>query len=225
MPWQPSNWSHAPPHIRGLQQIHRAADHVPASKSPRTARIVGADGKVWAVDADRAGRADPADGVRFSFRLSDASEPGTALVLILDGVVYDPNSDGIDPSGMPSGDTYQLEVADGDEIWAECTLDQSTGTITSVSLNNGAATPDNAGGIAYKTIGHVKVDSSGATPVVTPTNEICGDIVFEVLPTTGLDEDKNWIWGFDSSDGNQKWIAVCVAECGATKCGDGEGCA
>ena len=135
----------------------------------------------------------------YDFELFNASELGLPKVLVLDGVVYGPNNaDPVDPSGMPSDDTYTLDVADEDEIWVEIDYDASSHRILSASLANGAVTPDDTEGVAYITIGHVAVDDSGDVPIVTCRNEICGDIFWQ---PDRKDNDYNFEM-FDASDGD-----------------------
>lgn len=147
----------------------------------------------------------------YDFELVNASDETGAHVLIYDGVIYDPNSDGVDPDGMPSDDNYILDVDDGDEVWVGMTIDQDAGSITSAWIDHGPSTPDNEEGTAYITIGHVSVDFSGDIPIVTPVNEVCGDIAFDVLPITGLDDTKSYVWG--NITGTQKWIETCIGTC------------
>jgi|SRR5581483_1903787 len=161
----------------------------PISEAPlqehRTARIVGADGKVWYADASRGGSDDAFNANDYSFRMTDASVDGLAQVLIQDGFIWAPNNaDGVLPSGMGGGN-YVLPVSDGDEIWVEVDWSgtpPSLQTVVSASLNHGASTPSDTETTKYYTIGYVAVDSSGTTPVVTCVNQICGDIIIEVPP-------------------------------------------
>ncbi len=145
-------------------------------------------------------------GVKFSFRMTDASEPGVAQVLILDGLVVGPNNE-ISPSGMPSNDTYQLPISGNHYfVYAGITIDQSSGLLTACFLDQAATTPDDSGSIAYITIGVVDIDYSATVPKCTPINFVCGEIFIDVLPTVGLDAAKKWLWGFNFSSGNQAWI-------------------
>jgi hypothetical protein len=152
----------------------------------------------------------------YNFELFNASEPGAAKVLVLDGVVYGPNNDtGVDPDGMPSNDTYTIDdIADEDEIWLE--IDWSADDppiIETVSINHGPSTPDDTDDptITYVTIGNVAVDDSGDVPIVTCRNEICGDVIIQLPPQPFTD---NFV--LFSKAGDLIWSEVCDAECGAT---------
>ncbi len=120
----------------------------------------------------------------YNFELFNASELGVAKVLVLDGVVYGPNNDGgVDPDGMPSDDTFTLEVADGDEIWLDIIWSGSDPqTIDFVSIANGPLTPDDTEDETFITIGNVSVDDSGDVPIVSCRNELCGDASIEIPP-------------------------------------------
>ncbi len=149
--------------------------------------------------------------VIFSFQMIDASNAlEGAAVLIRDGTVFGPNND-IAPAGMPSNDTYVLPIeGNAFYVYLVLTVSQSDGQLTSCSLAQGAVTPDDSGGTFYITIGRVPIDYSSTVPKCFPRNTVCGDVGIDVLPTTGLDETKNWAWGFDTSDGNEKWIQLCT---------------
>ncbi len=130
----------------------------------------------------------------YNFELFNASEFGVAKVLVLDGVVISPNDDPVDPDGMPSNDTFTLDVNDGDEIWVEIDWDLesddevSGDNIISCSISSGPATPDDSDLTQYITIGNVSVDDSGDVPIVTCRNEVCGDIVIQYPPSLESDE-------------------------------------
>jgi len=153
----------------------------------------------------------PTEANFYAFEMFDASTAiAGAQVRILDGQLFGPNDEGY-PSGMPAGDDFTLAIGgDGFEVWVGYTYDESTGLITSRFIDQGAATPANISGTAYVTLGAIAVDLSGPIPVCTPTNFQCGDIIIEVLPTDGLDQSKSWVWGFDTADGNEKWIEICT---------------
>jgi hypothetical protein len=154
----------------------------------------------------------------YNFEMFNASEPGAAKVLILDGIVYGPNDDAIDPDGMPSEDTYTLDVSDGDEIWLVITFDLegddgvSGENITSVSIDNGPSTPDDDGLTMYITIGNVSVDDSGDVPIVTCRNEVCGDVVIPMPPDLGGD-GTDLALVVDKDTGNRVWKKVCTTPC------------
>jgi hypothetical protein len=130
---------------------------------------------------------------RYAFELIDASEEGDARVLIMDGQVIGPNDDGQLPAGM-GGDNYFLSVFDGAEIYLVITIDNNSGDVTSVSIGIGSETPENTEtsttSTVYETIGYTAVDYSGAIPVVSPTNAICGDLILPPsLDVTGKDDE------------------------------------
>lgn len=149
----------------------------------------------------------------YNFELFNASEEGSAKVLILDGVVYGPNNDsGVDPDGMPSNDTYVLsDINDGDEIWLGILWSpDDPPIIQQVWLDHGESTPDDEEETTYITIGNVEVDWSGDPPVVTCRNEVCGDVVVQLPPAPFSD---NFV--LMSQDGYLIWAEVCDATCGA----------
>lgn len=149
----------------------------------------------------------------YNFEMFNASEPGAPKVLILDGVVYGPNNDsGMDPDGMPSNDTYTIDVADGDEVWLGIlwTPDDPP-IITQVWIDHGPTTPDDEEELTYVTIGNVSVDDSGDVPIVSCRNEVCGDVVIQLPPPPFTD---NFV--LMAQDGNLVWAEICSASCGAT---------
>lgn len=212
------------PPIPQRVNLGRTTGELPTSKAPRLARIVGLDGKVWTADADRAGfQAVPTGSGRFDFALIDVStaEDG-AQVLILDGEVIGCNDDPIAPSGMPSGDTYVLPVADGDEIWQvivwslEADDEVSGENIESVDFDSGPVTPDDDGLTQYITIGRVSVDSGGDIPIVTATNEVCGDVNIPYPPSLDQPDPENpvdYALVVDKDTGNKVWKKVCTTPC------------
>lgn len=146
----------------------------------------------------------------YNFELFNASENGAAKVLILDGVVYGPNNDsGMDPDGMPSNDTYTIDVADGDEIWIGMTWSSSDPPIiTSVWIDHGPSTPDDEEETTYVTIGNVSVDYSGDVPIVSCRNEVCGDVVIQLPPAPFSD---NFV--LMSKSGNLIWAETQICGC------------
>ncbi len=154
----------------------------------------------------------------YNFELFNASEPGSPKVLVLDGVVIGPNGDPVDPDGMPSDDTFTLDVADGDEIWLEIdwSIEGDDGVsgedITSVSIANGASTPDDSFPTTYMTIGNISVDDSGDVPIVTCRNEICGDALIWTPPYSFADPNTNdFALVVDKDTGNTVWKKVCAS--------------
>jgi hypothetical protein len=134
---------------------------------------------------------EPIDN-RYSFELIDASDEFGAKVLILDGQVFGPNDDGNLPAGM-GGDDYIIGVFDGAEVYLVITVDDDSQNVTSVTIGVGDSTPDdtNAAGesVHYVTIGYIAIDSSGAIPIVNPTNALCGDYTLPYeLAITGTDD-------------------------------------
>jgi hypothetical protein len=148
----------------------------------------------------------------YNFELFNASEPFAPKVLILDGVVYGPNNDsGMDPDGMPSEDTYTIDVADEDEIWLGLLWTSDDPPIISqVWIDHGPSTPDDEEETTYVTIGNVSVDDSGDVPIVTCRNEVCGDVVIQLPPQPFSD---NFV--LMAKDGFLIWAEVCDASCGA----------
>jgi hypothetical protein len=155
----------------------------------------------------------------YNFELFNASEPGAPKVLVLDGVVIGPNGDPVDPDGMPSDDTFTLDVADGDEIWLEInwSTESDDGVsgedIDSVSIANGASTPDDSFPTTYVTIGSVSVDDSGDVPIVTCRNELCGDLLFWIPPNADPDGSNDFALVVDKDTGNRVWKKVCDTPC------------
>lgn len=164
-------------------------------------------------------------GNDYNFALFNASDEDGPKVLILDGQILSPNSnpddpmsDGtIDPDGMPSDDTYTLDVDDGDEIWVGMTWSQESDDnvsgdfITSAWLDHGPTTPDDDGLTQYITIGHVDVDINEpeSIDVVYPRNEVLGDIKIVYPPS--LDSDVDLAFVVDKDTGNKVWKKVCAS--------------
>jgi len=162
-------------------------------------------------------------GGDYNFQLFDASDETGALVLILDGNIFGPNEDaGVDPDGMPSDDTYQIPVDDGDEIWIGLTYDTTTYHITSAWIDHGAATPDDTDDTNYITIGHVKVAYPSGSPskVTYVRNEVCGDIYW-IPPAPG--DENTWVYGKDGGTGDEKWIQTEDCPCEGVDVIDGGG--
>ncbi len=148
-------------------------------------------------------------GVDFNFKILDASDTdGIAQVLIQDGVIWAPNnSDSVSPDGMPSEDTYELEVDDGDEIWVGMSWTRGdTPTLDSAYIDHGPTTPDDSGDNTYITIGYVFVDyGTGGVPTVFPSNTYCGDIIIEIPPAQDSAADF-LVLVQDTDDGTRHWI-------------------
>lgn len=126
----------------------------------------------------------PRFDVHFDFQIEDASEDQTPKVRIYDGVVYTANNGPADPDGMPSGNTYILDVNDEDEIWVGFTYENHLNfEVQDCWIASGPETPDDnpSGNTAYVTLGHVDVNFAGDEEVaqVYPFNEVCGDIFWE----------------------------------------------
>lgn len=163
----------------------------------------------------------PPENNHFDFQIIDVSSGSGLFVLIYDGVVYGPNDDGIDPSGMPSGNSYVLGVADGDEIWVGVTFDVETDDgvsgeqVTSVWIDHGAVTPDDVFPTMYFTIGHIDVNYDGPFPVTMPVNEICGDINIWIPPDDGgpdgSSSGNDLALVVDKDTGNRVWKKVCAS--------------
>lgn len=124
------------------------------------------------------------EGNHYDFEMVNASDEDGPKVLIYDGVVYTANNEPFDPDGMPSDNTYTLDVADGNEVWVGFTYENDLNyEITSCWIESGDETPDDDpdANTAYVTIGHVSVDQSDPEEmaVVTPFNEVCGDIEWQ----------------------------------------------
>jgi hypothetical protein len=148
----------------------------------------------------------------YAFELINASDTEGAKVLIYDGQIFGPNDLGsIDPAGMPSDDSYILAVQDQDEIWLGINWDIAGAIINNAWIDHGPATPDNEGDNVYVTIGYADVDTSGAIPIVYPTNALCGDLIFQ-LPIEP--ETDNFV--LMAKDGKLVWAEVCDATCGAS---------
>lgn len=146
----------------------------------------------------------------FDFQMLNASDADGPKVLIRDGVVIGCNDDPIDPSGMPSGDSFVMSVNDDDEIWLVIVWDLETDdgvsgdNILSVDFDHGPFTPDDDELTQYITLGHVSVDPG--TNAVSATNEICGDVFIPYPPFLydGVDPFKLTV---DKDSGNVVWKA------------------
>ena len=162
---------------------------------------------------------DVGDNNQYTFKMSDASEPGVAQVLILDGQVFGPNNDGILPAGM-GNDDYILPVAGDGEIYIIITFDAegddgvSGEQVTSMSIAAAPETPDDDGLTMYWTIGAFSVDYSTGTPFVNTTNFQCGDVVIWLPPDLGgggEDTDPDLALVVDKNTGNRVWKKVCAS--------------
>jgi hypothetical protein len=125
-------------------------------------------------------------GNHYSFEMINASDSEGAKVLIYDGQVFGPSDDGNFPEGMPSDDTYILPIsADGNEVWLIISVDnQFDLNVQSVSIDQGTTTPEDDDTTIYITLGAIDVDYSGAIPVCSPTNFVCGDYILRPTPPT-----------------------------------------
>lgn len=143
----------------------------------------------------------------FDFQMLNASDADGPKVLIRDGVVIGCNDEPIDPSGMPSGDSFVMDVNDDDEIWLVIVWDLETDdsvsgdNILSVDFDHGPSTPDDDELTQYITIGHVSVDPG--TNAVSATNEICGDVFIPYPPHLETDAEVELVVDIDT--GNIVW--------------------
>jgi hypothetical protein len=158
----------------------------------------------------------PPENNHYDFELIDVSDAFGLKVLIYDGVVIGPNGDPVDPAGMPSGNSYVLGVAEGDEVWIGMTWSMETDDsvsgedITSVWIANGPSTPDDDGLTTYVTIGHIDADYSSGIGVAFPTNELCGDLFYWLPPDLGSDGTNDLALVVDKDTGNRVWKKVCA---------------